>query len=32
MMQNFGDHEGIRCGVVGWINLAEFRVRWPAVV
>ena len=32
VMQDFGDREGIRCGVVGWINLAKFRSRWPAVV
>lgn len=32
VMQDFGDREGIRCGVVGWINLAKFRARWPAVV
>jgi hypothetical protein len=25
VMQDFGDREGIRCGVVGWINLAKFR-------
>jgi hypothetical protein len=32
VMQVFGDREGIRCGVVGWINVAKFRARWPAVV
>lgn len=30
--QDFRDREGIRCGIVGWINLAKFRDRWPAVV
>jgi hypothetical protein len=25
VMQDFVNPEGIRCGVVGWINLAKFR-------
>jgi len=28
VVQDAGDREGIRCGVVGWINLAKFGARW----
>ena len=32
VIQDAGNREGIRCGAVGWINLAKFGARWPAVV
>jgi len=32
VVQDAGDREGIRCGVVGWINLTKFGARSPVKV